>query len=229
MKMRYAIYFVRGFDTALWRFGCSAIGYDASSGDHVPLPRHPAYDYPDAHTWVSEPARYGFHATLKAPFELADGSAEHDLCEAAASFARQRTAFLVPALTVRLIGQFLALVPSEPSSRLNELADNCVTVFEPFRAPLSANDLRRRLKAPLTPRQIKHLDRWGYPYVFDDFRFHMTLTGALDDAVSRQLKDVLDALYRSLAGPVPIDGIAIFRQDDRAGKFRVLERFQFSG
>jgi hypothetical protein len=112
---------------------------------------------------------------------------------------------------------------------LSELAGDCVTAFEPFRAPLSANDLRRRLKAPLTPRQITHLDRWGYPYVFDDFRFHMTLTGALDDVVSPQLKNALDALYRPLAGPVPIDGLAIFRQNDRAGNFRVLERFRFAG
>jgi putative phosphonate metabolism protein len=229
MRKRYAIYFAPGFDTALWQFGCSAIGYDASSGNSIPLPRHPAYDHPDARTWVSEPARYGFHATLKAPFELADGLAEQDLFDAAASFARQRTAFLIPALTVRLIGQFLALAPSEPSARLSELAGDCVTAFEPFRAPLSANDLRRRLKAPLTPRQITHVDRWGYPYVFDDFRFHMTLTGALDDVVSPQLKNALDALYRPLAGPVPIDGLAIFRQNDRAGNFRVLERFRFAG
>jgi hypothetical protein len=31
--------------------------------------------------------------------------------------------------------------------------------------------------AGLNQSQVANLDRWGYPYLFADFRFHMTLTG----------------------------------------------------
>ena len=53
--------------------------------------------------------------------------------------------------------------------------------FNAYRAPLSAADRERRIKAKLSPRQIELMDQWGYPYVLDEYRFHMTLTGALLD------------------------------------------------
>ncbi len=150
--MRYAIYFIPSVDTALWQFGCSAIGYDAVRGETTPLPRHPAYEHPEARSWLSEPARYGFHATLKAPFMLAEGCEEDDLRDAAEAFACQRTPFTLPPLIVKNLGRFLALVSSHPSAPLNDLAGDCVKIFEAFRAPLSEADVRRRLEAPLTPR-----------------------------------------------------------------------------
>ena len=74
----------------------------------------------------------------------------------------------------------------------------------------------------LTPRQRDHLDRWGYPYVMQDFRFHMTLTGRLPperhEPVLTMLKDRFSALgLKTLA----IDRIALFRQDDAGSRFRI--------
>ena len=37
-------------------------------------------------------------------------------------------------------------------------------------------------KSGLTDRQEALLTQWGYPYVMEEFRFHITLTGALDPA-----------------------------------------------
>ena len=227
--MRYAIYFIPAADTPLWQFGCSAIGYDAVRGDAVALPGHPAYAHPDARSWLSEPARYGFHATLKAPFTLAEGCEEDDLRDAAAVFAAEQKAFTLPDLMVKSIGRFLALVPADPPPELNVLAGDCVRAFERLRAPLSDADIRRRLESPLTARQIGYLNRWGYPYVFEDFRFHMTLSGAVDDAVPERLEEALKALYAPIAAPMLVDAITICRQDTRSTPFRVLERLRFGG
>src|SRR6266436_2078374 len=73
---RYAIYFVPAPDTALYRFGAGALGYDCFTGaDMATLDTLPV----DAGAWrelTREPRRYGFHATLKAPFRLAEGRTE---------------------------------------------------------------------------------------------------------------------------------------------------------
>ncbi len=80
---------------------------------------------------------------------------------------------------VRIISGFTAVVPDAPSAELSTLAQACVEGFEVFRAPMTPNDRARRKPENLTPRQVEQLDRFGYPYVRDDFRFHMTLTGRL--------------------------------------------------
>ena len=106
--------------------------------------------------------RYGFHGTLKAPFSLAEGAKEGDLLEAAMLFAERRAAFTVPALNVALIKSFVALIPAERSEALETFAADCVRDFDAFRAPMSEADRARRLKSPLSARQIGHLDDWGY-------------------------------------------------------------------
>ena len=171
--MRYAIYFLPDPASALWAFGCSVIGYDAMTGIPVARPDHPDLRETAGADTRTDPRRYGFHATLKAPFVLRDGATENDLRVAVDDVAARRSRFVLPGLHVSAIGSFLALVPNQPDVRIDALAADCVTAFEPFRAPLSPADRQRRLKAPLTLRQTELLETWGYPYVLDEFRFHM--------------------------------------------------------
>jgi hypothetical protein len=104
----------------------------------------------------------------------------------------------------------------------------CVRAFDPFRAPLSEPDLARRRKAPLTAGQDARLLAWGYPYVFDDFRFHMTLTSSIaDPELAQRLLAALQAHFADFSGPHRFSGVAVFRQDSRAEPFRVLARFDF--
>ncbi|MCB1511857.1 MAG: DUF1045 domain-containing protein [Hyphomicrobiaceae bacterium] len=225
--MRYAIYFVPAQETPLARFGATWLGYDSSRRLDV---LHPPVDglAPDAvRAATAEPRRYGFHATLKPPFTLAEGRDEKALVEAARDFAQEQTSVVLPAAEVSAIGRFLALVPSEPASPLNDLAGACVEAFERFRAPLSEADYARRLSKPLTDRQREHLEAWGYPYVFDQFRFHMTLTGPLDEPLRALLLPALRSAYAEIAAPVVIDAVTVLCQPDRAGRFHVLERFAF--
>ncbi|MEM7751695.1 MAG: DUF1045 domain-containing protein, partial [Pseudomonadota bacterium] len=167
---RYAIYFVPSAETPLWRFGCKAVGYDSHARARETFHEHAFYAQESVRDWTADPRRYGFHATLKPPFALADGSTVEGLEMAATTFAKERPTFQVRQLRVAAIGSFLALVPEETSQELNNLAADCLRTFETFRAPLSSADRERRLKSPLTDKQIENLDAWGYPYVFDEFR-----------------------------------------------------------
>jgi len=225
--MRYAIYFMPPPHSPLWTFGSSAIGYDAHTRERCALPANPVYDDPRAREWVREPARYGFHATLKAPFEMRAGTCEDDLLIAARAFVATRQAVAVDRLVVSTVSdRFLALTEDQPCPSLAALADDCVRAFEPFRAPLGAADLARRLERPMSDRRRANLDRWGYHLVFEDFRFHMTLTGALDADTLPRLAAALSGLYAAVdPRPLAIDAIAIFRQPSRDGPFHVLERF----
>jgi hypothetical protein len=173
---RYAIYFVPAPETELYRFGASVLGYDLYTGNDIPLIRGAALDWPDK---IREPRAYGFHATLKPPFRLVEGPAASDLDAALDAFAKSQSRIDVGPVEVRSLGSFIAMVPAAPCSALVQLAGACVQHFDHFRAPMNGQERARRLAAPLTKPQMINLDRWGYPNVFDDFQFHLTLTGPL--------------------------------------------------
>src|SRR5262249_42874983 len=160
-----------------------------------------------------EPARYGFHATLMAPFELADGGSADNLAADIDAFASTRAPVALGRLEVASIGRFVALILAGPHDAVAQLAADCLPAFDQFRAPLSAHDRERRLSAKLTPRQIELLDRWGYPYVLSEFRFHMTLTGPLPADERERFHAAYEAAFAPLAQqPVTIDAVSLVRQ-----------------
>lgn len=225
MTARYAIYYAPAQDAPLWRRASAWLGRDAYDGRVLARPAAGLGDL-DLDALTADPRGYGFHATLKAPFELADGVTEDELLAFAREFAATRAPFegrLAPAA----LGRFLALRLDQPCPAMEELAGACVRALDPFRAPLSDFDLARRRKAPLTPQQDARLVEWGYPYIFEDFRFHMTLTGQiLDEAVRLRL---LDALAEMFAPQVHrFDAVAVFRQDARGEPFQVIARPVFA-
>jgi len=229
-EARHAVYFIPEPSSPLARFGASWLGRDCATGEMLPL--RPVPGLAGEHVAeITESARgYGFHATLKAPFTLRPAQSEADLRAAMAAFAAEREPFSVR-LGLRTLGGFLALMMTPSDYRMNELAADCVRSFEPFRAALSEADLERRRKSGLTPQQEDYLQRWGYPYVMDEFRFHMTLTRRLPDGPERSaILDVLEPLAAEVtAAPVAVDAVALARQPNRASPFTLVERFQFGG
>ena len=222
--MRYAMYFTPAPETLLWQLGSSALGYDAVTQQDVALPDHALYRDPAFLRTLETPRRYGFHATLKAPFVLRAGASEHDLVERAAAFGARCAPLLVPALEVALLGNFVALCPIAKDAELDRLAAACVRDFDDLRAPLTEAERARRLLAPLTPQQIAHLDQWGYPYVFEDFRFHMTLTGPIAESTREAVVTDLRALLYPATGPLRIDAISVLVQPTLQSRFAVLAR-----
>jgi putative phosphonate metabolism protein len=223
---RYAIYYAPAPDDRLHQFGSQLLGYDALSGDELPFPAVLPQTIADWRETTQDPRKYGFHATLKAPFALAPGETEIQLCAACEEFAAMARRIPVIAPMIGSIEGFIAVIPSTPSTELAMLARDCVADFDHFRAPLTEDDRTRRNPSALTAAQRQNLERWGYPYVMDEFRFHMTLTGRLPQP-DRAL--VLDALRERFAAlelaTLAIDRIAVFRQDDAASRFAIIGQF----
>ena len=223
---RYALYFAPDPASDLWRFGSACLGYDACTG--AACTALPVQGFaPDVWSALTEePRRYGFHATLKAPFHLAVDASEAQVIAALEAFAASHGAFTLPRLRIALLSRFVALVPAAPSAALQDLAARAVEALEPLRAPLSAADVERRLRAPLSETQKAHVQRWGYPYVFEEFRFHMTLTGALDAPLQASVLAELSALYRANVSEeqLRIDSVALFCQERRDAPFKIIRR-----
>jgi putative phosphonate metabolism protein len=223
---RYSIYYAAAHGTLLDQFGARLLGYDAWTGEDLPFPENVLDAMPDWVELTQDPRTYGFHATLKAPFSLAPGKTEPDLLTACANFAD--TPRSIPRIrpVVNLISGFTAVIPAEPSNELERLAADCVSAFDGFRAPLTPRDRARRNPQKLNPRQIEYLDRWGYPYVMEEFRFHMTLTGRLAPARRESVLTLLQARFSGIGlAEFPIDSIALFRQTVVSSRFRIIEHW----
>jgi Protein of unknown function (DUF1045) len=220
---RYAIYFVPAADSALYRFGAAVLGYDCYTGNDVGFPESLPMDESAWRDLTGEPRRYGFHATLKAPFHLAKETGESELVEEFQRFSGTIEAVPVFEPVVATLQGFIAIIPTAAGPAIDRLASACVIAFDRFRTPLSAQERGRRVIG-LSKRQIGNLDRWGYPFVFDDFRLHLTLTGRLgvdrQSAVLSYLRDRFAAVCG--AQPLRIDRIALLRQDRPDARFLVI-------
>jgi putative phosphonate metabolism protein len=221
---RFAIYFVPAAGSPLYRFGAAALGYDCYTGETVER-------LPDNHVtpaeWAAltaEPRRYGFHATLKAPFRLRLELDPEDLLADVRALAASIPTAPTLEPVVGLIGGFVAIVPATQSAALEALAADCVTAFERFRLPLSTEERAKRMAAGLSPRQAANLDRFGYPYVFEEFRFHMTLTGRIGPERRADIHALLQRQFAKACGlgAIRLNRLALVRQDHPDAAFRVI-------
>jgi putative phosphonate metabolism protein len=228
---RYAIYFVPAADQPLFRFGRAVLGYDCYTGEEL---AYPAFNGLAPAEWAAltrEPRVYGFHATLKAPFRRLPTFDEAALVRAFAGFAASRHAIPMIKPCVRTLGPFIAIMSRRPCAALDDLAARCVKEFDCFRAPLTRAERERRLAAGLGSPEIANLERWGYPFVFETFRFHMTLAGP----VALRRRDVVLALMQKMFArqcghsDVIVDRVALLRQYNAQARFRVVAQAQLNG
>ncbi len=226
---RYAIYFAPTAESALGEFGNGVLGRDAIRDIETAILPGLAKHFTDWRSHTTAAAHYGFHATLKPPFALATGVEASWLLEDVLSLAKSLAPLRIGHMKVSSIGKFIALVPVAPPTQLRNLAAHIVRSLDPLRAPLSEADRARRRPETLTPQQMEYLDQWGYPYVFDEFRFHMTLFGLLSDEKREEAAHVLRALYLPYDQPVVIKDICIFAQLNRTASFKLVERVRLGG
>lgn len=227
---RYAVYFTPPAGAPLAEAGAAWLGWDAERGV-APSRTLDAPDLPEPRErLVARARRYGFHATLKAPFALAKGMTTADLDRGMAALAASRAPVRAPRLVVCAAMGFVALRPSGPSPALDALAAACVTQLDAMRQPLGPAELAERRRAGLDMAEDAHLRAWGYPYVLDRFRFHMTLTGPLARLEAGQAAAALQAaLAPALAGPLQVDDICLFGEPDEGAPFRLLRRYPLTG
>lgn len=229
--MRYAIYYAAESEDALMSLGATWLGRDADRGEDLRQPDVPGLSAERMTALTTDPRRYGFHGTLKAPFALKDGASEAGLLEACTDFAGRIAPFEIKGLSVNRLGKFLALTPNETEPDLTAFAELSVRHFEPLRAPLSEADLERRRRSGLTEKLDGYLSRWGYPYIFDEFRFHMTLSNklesetdaaALESAAKEHFRPVIDQPRRFAT-------FGLFAEAERGAPFHVHTIFELNG
>src|ERR1700722_10062052 len=218
---RVALYYAPEADDPLWARGCAWLGHDPETGRDLPQP-----DIDGLAAQVTEPRRYGFHATLKPPMQLTApldqflGEVKH--------FCRETEPFAMPRLDVTLLGRFIALCPSAASSaesaELHAFADACVACLDAYRRPEDAAAQAKRTAGRTEP-QRQNIAKWGYPFVMEDWRFHMTLSNPSAD------ETLMDAAKRhfseALALPRRVASVAVFAEPAAGEPFQLLERIGF--
>ncbi|MBR9862093.1 MAG: DUF1045 domain-containing protein [Rhodobacteraceae bacterium] len=228
MYQRYAVYFTPPRDHSLAAFGAGWLGWDIVAGEPVRHPRLDGLPLP-VEEITATPRRYGLHGTLKAPFVLNPDFSATELVETVRGYAGQQEPVEIGLLELDSIKQFVALRPVDPDPAFGALVADLVMALDRFRAPMGPQELQRRRGANLSPRQDELLRLWGYPYVLDEFRFHVTLSGSLSDNQQAQTRDVLEeALEPHLRRPFMLNELCLCGQLEN-GCFKLIERVPLRG
>lgn len=231
IPFRHAAYFAPAFNSQAWDLGSQWLGRCARNSTLLEQPKLEKISSELFENLTRTPRLYGWHATLKAPFELNLNLRPEELRAAFKQLAHNTVAsFHLPLKLVEL-GDFLALVPSQPSPDLQKFAERCVRELHSFALPLSESELQRRTRADLTDRQKELLGEWAYPFVMEQFQFHLTLSGSLQH-IEQQVKEDLKTAAQTWFAPLLEDGLLIdsvtwFTQDQKNGNFHWVERFEF--
>ncbi|MDP3617913.1 MAG: DUF1045 domain-containing protein [Rhodoferax sp.] len=222
MTPRYAIYFSPERHSPWWQFGAHWLGRDECNDAPLPQPDLAQFTTAELHALTVEPRRYGFHATLKAPFRLhGDHNVADLLAQMQALVASLKPVALGP-MRVTTLGNFVALVAAVQADELGQLAAACVTGLDTLRAPLSEAELARRLGAQLDAREQELLQLYGYPHVLERFRFHFSLSGPLATTdAQRVMQAVLEPVAQlDATAPLLLDRLCLFVETAPGQPFR---------
>jgi hypothetical protein len=228
---RYALYFAPAPGSAWDEAGSRWLGRSAGRGLALSQPAVAGVPAARFASLTAAPRRYGWHGTLRAPFALAPGVPPEVLGEAVRELAKGFRPFAMPSLSARRLDGFLALVPQSDDDavrRIGDISRALVTGLHPLAAALGPDELMRRRAAGLTPEEDALLVRWGYPFVLDRFRFHLSLTGPLrgvEAPVVRAIESAALGWFQSLP-PCAFDAIAIFAEPTSGADFVLAERVE---
>ncbi|MFC7539732.1 DUF1045 domain-containing protein [Siccirubricoccus deserti] len=165
---------------------------------------------------------------MKPPFRLARSWGE--AIGVAEALAARTAPFDLPPLAVQDLGGFLALRETAPCPALHAFAAECVEALDPCRAPPGEAELARRRRSGLNPAQAALLERWGYPYVFSEWHFHVTLTRRLSpEEKAVVLPAVTDFLGEAPGRPRQVRELCLFTQSGPGAPFLVAQRLPLRG
>lgn len=229
---RYAVYFIADPENLFYARASAWLGWDCAKGQDSPHPGRADLKNPgriDIAAVTATPRKYGFHGTIKPPMRLAQGVTEGMLRERASELAASITPVELKRMEIARLGRFLAIVPSKANREFEGIAARFVTELDDLRAPLTEAELERRRRSSLTDRQDALLQEWGYPYVLDEFRFHMTLSGSLTEATSTAAMEMLKQwLGPVIPTPLKVNRMALAGEGPD-GRFRVISWLPFAG
>ncbi|MFM7331909.1 MAG: DUF1045 domain-containing protein [Brachymonas sp.] len=225
---RVAIYAAPARDTAWWGLGSQWLGRCAARGCNMPMPRIDGMDAATQQAITTDPRRYGWHATLKAPFRLSAQTDLQALRKAVVAICHDHAEIELGDLHVDRLESFLALRPQNTPASLGALADDCVRRLQPLAAPLTEAELVRRRRAALTTEEDALMLAWGYPWVFDKFRFHFSLTQSLDGMPADLVNDLKAAATRQFADlpALRLSHLSIFIEPTPGADFILFEQME---
>ena len=228
---RYAVYFVPNVEQHFWAKASHWLGRCAVSQQFIAQPSIAEVSAKRFAELTEHPRRYGFHATMRAPFVLASQYQPNDLIDRVIELCQTIKPFVLPRLQVTLLDQFLALVPERNAAQITQLEEQCVTDLNDYAEPLGPDELSRRRSADLSSHEDALLLRWGYPYVLDRFRFHCSLTGSLAKASPQEVTAVSQAAHQHFdhLPSCAFDSLAIFAEPTRGADFVLLEQCPLMG
>ncbi|WMD20573.1 DUF1045 domain-containing protein [Achromobacter seleniivolatilans] len=228
LAYRYALYLA---PTGPWgATGSRWLGRCADTGARLaPLPGQPA----ESQEWTQAPRHYGLHATLKPPFRLRAGVTPQALDAAARELVDGVTPFSIELECEQLRGFLawrIAQADVDGQARIQALADAAVRNLDALRAPLTPEEMARRQPQSLSPAQQAMLERWGYPYVFDTYTFHITLTNKLAGSELEQAEASIATFADPLRGQaMPVPGVSIYVQPEPGADFVAARHYHFDG
>lgn len=226
MTERFAIYFAPSATSNLWERAATWLGRDAADGDLFSGPVA-GIDRDRLLNLTQSANRYGFHATIKAPMALVEGASEAELRAALAEFAPRHQPIDLGRLQLASLQGFLALMLDGENEALQDFAAHVVEDFDPFRAPMGVKDRAARAGKGLSERQIELLDAYGYPYVFEEYRFHMTLTDRLAEADAHDIATAANTWFGPILDePILLDRLALFHEQEAGKPFRRVGDFK---
>ena len=222
--IRYAVYYAPREGHFADR-AAEWLGRDPATGKDLPQPMLAGVD--DPHAITTEPRRYGFHGTIRAPFRPAEGTSEAKVHATVAALAARLAPVTCDRLKLEVLHGFLALTPLGCEAALLDLGAAVVEGTNALRAPLTEAEVARRRPDRLSQRQKELLQRWGYPHVMEEFRFHLTLTDRLTHPAP--VFAALEAHFAPvLPSPFVIEDLCLFGEDE-AGRFHLLHRYALTG
>jgi hypothetical protein len=228
---RYAVYFAPNVEQQWWAHASQWLGRCAVSQQRSAQPTVVGVSAKRFAELTEHPRRYGFHATLRAPFVLAGEYQPSDLIDCVNTICQKLKPFVLPRLRVTLLEKFLALVPERDVAQIAMLEELCVTILNDYAEPLGPEELGRRRSAGLSSHEDSLLLRWGYPFVLDRFRFHCSLTGSLANASQGEVTALTQAAHQHF-DHLPrcvFESLAIFVEPTRGADFVLLQQCPLMG
>lgn len=227
---RYAVYYAPEKGSPLAQLGNRWLGRDPECYADLSPPDNMDLSTDLFEKYTATPKRYGFHGTLKAPFRLCETASYFDLDTALEKLAQTLPPACAGNLKLKAFSDFFALVPSGTCDEINLLSARCVEALDVYRRPLESYELDRRRLANLTPKQDAYLEKWGYPYVFDEFRFHLTLTGNVPETLHAEFRALIKSWMTPVFNaPFKVSEICLFGDPGGGLPFKLIKRYALTG
>ena len=219
---RYAIYYVPS-NNLFYKLGSSWLGWDTISGQPASQPETDSAV--NIQKITEAPRKYGLHATIKAPFRLGNNVNALEL-ERQLEILCGSIKPIEFKLKLSELSGFFALTPTVKNTEIRNLHAKVVRKLDYFRAQPTKEEIIKRRENQLTSEQDQNLIKWGYPYIFEDFYFHITLTGKIPEDLRNKVKDEIENFFQPvLQQKINLSELALVGEATD-GNFYVLRQMQ---